>query len=32
MVYMVQHAGYPGNDGGKILPDFRKAVMDAFGK
>jgi len=32
MVYMVQHAGYPGNDGGKILPDFRKAAMDAFGK
>ncbi len=32
MVYMVQHAGYPGNDGGKILPAFRKAAADAFGK
>ena len=31
-IYMVQHAGYPGNDGGKILPAFRKAAADAFGK
>lgn len=30
MVYMVQHAGYPGTDGGKILPAFRKAAADAF--
>jgi CubicO group peptidase (beta-lactamase class C family) len=26
MVYMVQHAGYPGSEGGKILPAFRKAA------
>jgi len=32
MVYMVQHAGYPGSDGGKILPAFRKAAADAFAK
>ena len=25
-VFMVQHAGYPGTDGGKILPAFQKAV------
>lgn len=31
-VYMVQHAGYPGKDGGKILPTFKKAALDAFGK
>ncbi len=31
-VYMVQHAGYPGKDGGKILPTFKKAAMDSFGK
>jgi CubicO group peptidase (beta-lactamase class C family) len=32
MVYMVQHAGYPGSDGGKILPAFRKAAADTFAK
>ena len=32
IVCMVQHAGYPGKDGGKILPTFKKAAMDAFGK
>ena len=32
MIYMVQHAGYPGSDGGKILPAFRKAAADAFAK
>jgi CubicO group peptidase (beta-lactamase class C family) len=31
-VYMVQHAGYPGSDGGKILGTFKKAAVDAFGK
>jgi CubicO group peptidase (beta-lactamase class C family) len=31
-VYMVQHAGYPGTDGGKILPTFTKAATDAFAK
>lgn len=30
-VYMVQHAGYPNSDGGKILPAFRKAATEAFG-
>ena len=25
-VFMVQHAGYPGTDGGKILPAFQKAA------
>ena len=30
MVFMVQHAGYPGPDGKKILPAFRKAAADAF--
>jgi len=32
LVYMVQHAGYPGADGGKIHPAFVKAALDAFGK
>ncbi len=32
LVFMVQHAGYPGTDGPKILPAFRKAAIDAFGK
>jgi CubicO group peptidase (beta-lactamase class C family) len=31
-VYMVQHAGYPGTEGGKILPTFTKAATDAFAK
>ena len=31
-VYMVQHAGYPGVDGGKILGDFKGAALKAFGK
>jgi hypothetical protein len=30
MVFMVQHAGYPNQDGGKIYPTFMKAV-EAFG-
>jgi hypothetical protein len=29
---MVQHAGYPGTDGGKILPAFTEAAAAAFGK
>ncbi|MGE5608743.1 MAG: serine hydrolase domain-containing protein [Bacillota bacterium] len=32
LIFMVQHAGYPGTDGGKILPTFTKAAIDAFGK
>jgi CubicO group peptidase (beta-lactamase class C family) len=30
-VYMVQHAGFPGVDGGKILGDFKQAALGAFG-
>ena len=29
-VYMVQHAGYPGPDGGKVRAAFEKAAGDAF--
>ena len=32
MVFLVQHAGYPNNEGSKILPAFRKAAEAAFGK
>ena len=32
LVFMVQHAGYPGKDGGKINPTFQKAAMEKFGK
>ena len=32
MIFMVQHAGYPGTDGDKIQPAFRKAAVEAFGK
>lgn len=32
LVYLVQHAGYAGTDGGKILPTFQKTAADAFGK
>jgi CubicO group peptidase (beta-lactamase class C family) len=31
-VFMVQHAGYAGLDGNKILPTFTKAANDAFAK
>lgn len=31
-VFMVQHAGFPGEDGKKILPTFTKAAQDAFAK
>ncbi len=31
-VFMVQHAGFPGPDGGKILPTFNKAAVEAFAK
>jgi CubicO group peptidase (beta-lactamase class C family) len=30
-VYLVQHNGYAGNDGGKILPAFKAAAVAAFG-
>jgi CubicO group peptidase (beta-lactamase class C family) len=30
-IYLVQHAGYPGDAGGKILPAFRKAVLENLG-
>src|SRR5205823_1263519 len=32
MVFMVQHNGFAGPDGGNIRPAFRKAAVDAFGK
>jgi CubicO group peptidase (beta-lactamase class C family) len=31
-VWMVQHGGYAGNDGGKILPTFRQAAEEMYGK
>jgi CubicO group peptidase (beta-lactamase class C family) len=31
-IYMVQHAGYAGKDGGKILPAFTQAAIEQFGK
>lgn len=31
-IYLVQHQGYAGPDGGKILPAFRKAALEKFGK
>ena len=31
-IFLVQHAGYPGVDGGKILDEFKKAAAQAFGK
>jgi len=32
LVFLVQHAGYAGPDGGKIEPTFKKAAVDAFAK
>jgi len=29
---MVQHAGFPNNDGGKIRSTFEQAAVAAFGK
>jgi CubicO group peptidase (beta-lactamase class C family) len=31
-IFMVQHAGYPGKEGGKIQPAFTKAAVETFGK
>jgi CubicO group peptidase (beta-lactamase class C family) len=31
-VFMVQHAGYPGKEGGKVRDTFEKAAVKAFGK
>ena len=31
-IYLVQHAGYPNTDGGKIQPAFVNAALQAFGK
>jgi CubicO group peptidase (beta-lactamase class C family) len=31
-VYMVQHAGYPGKDGGRVRATFVKAAQEAFVK
>ena len=30
-IYLVQHNGYAGADGGKILPTFKQAAVTAFG-
>ncbi len=30
-IYLVQHNGYAGADGGKILPTFKNAALAAFG-
>ena len=30
-IFLVQHAGYPGTDGDKILPEFRRAALHAVG-
>jgi hypothetical protein len=30
LIYMVQHAGFPG-DGGKSLDAFKQAALEAFG-
>jgi CubicO group peptidase (beta-lactamase class C family) len=32
LVLLMHHAGFPGKDGGKILPTFHKAAQDRFGK
>jgi len=31
-IFMVQHAGFPNNDGGKIRSTFEQAAVAAFGK
>ncbi|HYG73389.1 MAG TPA: serine hydrolase domain-containing protein [Planctomycetota bacterium] len=31
-IWMVQHAGYGGKDGGKILPAFKKAALELVAK
>jgi CubicO group peptidase (beta-lactamase class C family) len=30
-IFMVQHAGYPGTEGGNIQPAFAKAALEKFG-
>ncbi len=30
-VFLVQHTGYPGTNGGKIHPTFVNAAMEQFG-
>ena len=32
LVFLVQHAGYPGKDGDRIYPTFEKAAREQFGK
>ncbi|HEY1067195.1 MAG TPA: serine hydrolase domain-containing protein [Pirellulales bacterium] len=32
LIYLVQHAGYANDDGGKILPAFQQAAVNAFSK
>ncbi len=31
-IFMVQHAGYPGTDGGKVFSTFMQAAAEAFAK
>jgi CubicO group peptidase (beta-lactamase class C family) len=31
-IYLVQHNGYAGADGGRILPAFKSAAVAAFGR
>ncbi len=32
LVYMIQHGGFPGKDGGKIMPAFFTAAKKKYGK
>jgi hypothetical protein len=32
VVFLVQHAGFPGRDGDKIFPKVMKAAIESFGK
>jgi len=32
MVFLVQHAGFPGRDGDKIFPAVLKAAIERYGK
>ena len=31
-VFMIQHQGFPGTEGGKILPSFLNAAKEKYGK
>jgi len=32
VVFLVQHAGFPGRDGDKIFPTVMRTAIDRFGK